>query len=157
MLKSIEIVLKPRINLLDIIKDLTPEQLNHVPEGFNNNIIWNLAHIISAQQGICYTRAGVPIITHDKYYTPYRPETKPSSFVAAEDIATIKELFLSTIIQLEADFLNNVFTTYPAWSTRYGVEIDSIETAIQFLPFHEGLHYGYIWALKRVVERSKTI
>lgn len=157
MLKSIEIILKPRTSLLTIIKDLTTAQLNYVPQGFNNNIIWNLAHMISAQQGICYTRAGVPIITADKYYAPYRPETKPTSYVDAEDVATIKDLFLSTMEQLETDFLNNVFANYPAWSTRYGLEIDSIETAIAFLPYHDGMHYGYIWALKRVVEQQKPV
>jgi hypothetical protein len=153
MLKSIEIVRKPREMVLNMVKDLTLEQLNHVPECFNNNIIWNLAHMISAQQGICYTRAGLPIITEDKFYTPYRPDTKPTAFVDAEDVATIKALFLSTIDQLEADLNNNLFASYPAWTTRYGVEIGSIDAAVQFLPFHEGLHFGYIMALKRIVAR----
>jgi hypothetical protein len=153
MLKSIEIIRKPREMILNMVKDLSLEQLNHVPQGFNNNIIWNLAHMISAQQGICYTRAGLPIVTEDRFYNPYRPDTKPTTFVGAEDVATIKALFLTTLGQLEADLSNNLFTTYPAWTTRYGVEIDSIEKAIQFLPFHEGLHFGYMMALKRVTDR----
>lgn len=153
MLKSIEIIRKPREMVLNLVKDLTPQQLNHVPEGFNNNIIWNVAHMISGQQGIFYTRAGLPVFVADKYYTPYRPDTKPAAFVEAEDVATIKELFLSTIDQLETDVNNNLFVNYPTWKTRYGVEIDSVETALAFLPFHEGLHAGYIMALKRVVAR----
>jgi hypothetical protein len=138
--------------LLNGIKDLSLEQLNQVPEGFNNNIIWNVAHMISAQQGICYTRAGLPIIIDDKFYTPYRPDTKPTGFVEAEDVATIKELFISTIQQLEADMDNAIFANYPTWATRYGLELDSIDTAVAFLPFHEGLHAGYIMALKRVIK-----
>lgn len=153
MLKSIEIIRKPREMVLNLVKDLTPQQLNHVPEGFNNNIIWNVAHMISGQQGIFYTRAGLPVLVADKYYTPYRPDTKPTAFVEAGDVATIKELFLSTIDQLETDVNNNLFVNYPTWKTRYGVEIDSVETALAFLPFHEGLHAGYIMALKRVVAR----
>ena len=151
MRKSIEIVRKPREFILDRIKDLSVEQLNHIPTGFNNNIIWNLAHMISAQQGICYTRAGVPIITDDKYYTPYRPDTKPNGFIDADEVAIIKELFLSTIDQFEADLSKGIFVNYPTWNTRYGVVMDSIETAIAFLPFHEGLHAGCITALKKLV------
>jgi hypothetical protein len=152
MRKSIEIILKPRLMVLNGIKDLTADQLNLVPQGFNNNIIWNLAHMISAQQGICYTRAGLPIVTDDKFYTPYRPDTKPTGFVEEEDVATIKELFISTIEQLEADMDNAIFANYPTFTTRYGLELDSIDTAVAFLPFHEGLHAGYIMALKRVIK-----
>ena len=151
MLKSIELIRGPRELALSQVKDLTLEQLNHVPQGFNNNIIWNIAHMISSQQGIFYTRVGLPIIVADKYYTPYRPDTKPTTFVGAEEVATIKELFLSTIDQLETDVNNNLFVNYPTWSTRYGVEVNSVETALAFLPFHEGLHFGYMMALKRVL------
>jgi hypothetical protein len=149
MRKSIEIILKPRLMVLNAIKDLSAEQLNLVPPGFNNNIIWNLAHMISAQQGICYTRAGLPIITDDKFYTPYRPDTKPVDFVGEEDIATIKELFVSTIEQLETDLDKEIFGNYGSFTTRYGAELDSIDTAVAFLPFHEGLHAGYIMSLKK--------
>lgn len=153
MLKYIEIIRKPRIMMLNMVKDLSTEQLNHIPQGFNNNVIWNLAHIISGQQGICYTRADLPIIVDDKYYTPFRPDTKPAGFIDDGEIAVIKDLFLSTIDKLEADLEKGIFTSYPTWTTRYGLDLSSIEEAIAFLPFHEGLHCGYMMALKRVINR----
>lgn len=36
----------------------TIEQLNKVPDGFNSNIIWNVAHLIASQQNLCYMKAG---------------------------------------------------------------------------------------------------
>jgi hypothetical protein len=30
------------------------EQLNTIPEGYNNNLIWNIAHIIVVQQMLVY-------------------------------------------------------------------------------------------------------
>lgn len=137
--------------LLSIIEPLTIQQLNHIPTGFNNNPIWNLAHLISGQQGICYTRAGVPVVVDDKYYTPYRPDTKPQGFVNADDIARVRELFISTIDKLEEDYHAGIFSNYQPMTTRYGVTLSNIEEAIRFLAFHEGLHFGYIMALKRVV------
>ncbi|MDB5155092.1 MAG: DinB family protein [Mucilaginibacter sp.] len=62
MTKQIEIIRTLREYLLSNVKDLTTGQLNKIPEGFGNNIIWNLAHIISAQQSICYIRAGLDAI-----------------------------------------------------------------------------------------------
>lgn len=144
--------------MLKVVGDLTTEQLNHIPQGFNNNIIWNLAHIISGQQGICYTRAGLPIIVDDKYFTPYRPDTKPERFIDADEITAIKQLFLTTIDQLEADIQNNVFDGhYPAWLSRYGTEITSFDDAMSFLPFHEGLHCGYMMALKRAILKELAV
>jgi hypothetical protein len=141
-----------RLHLLHLIENLSTEQLNKVPAGFNNNIIWNVAHIISAQQGICYTRANVPFTVDDKYYTPYRPDTKPNGFINSEEVEIIKGLLISTIDQLEADYNdNNLFNNYTPWVTRYGVQINNIEDAINFVPFHDGMHIGYVIALRRLV------
>lgn len=159
MKQEFEVIKKPRLMLLSVVKDLSPEQLNHIPAGFNNNLIWNLAHLISGQQGICYTRAGVPIVVDDKYYTPYRPETKPQGFINADDIAEVKELLISTIDKLEEDYHSGVFANYQPMTTRYGVTLRNIEEGIRFLPFHDGLHVGYIMALKRAVleDMSKLV
>jgi hypothetical protein len=156
MLKSIEFIKGPRTFILSLIENLTVEQLNYIPQGFNNNLIWNLAHLISGQQGICYTRAGLPIVVDDKYYTPYRPDTKPEQFIDATEIAIIKQLFITSINRLETDIQDNIFTNYPAWISRYGTEITSFDDAMDFLPFHEGLHCGYIMALKRAVLNEKN-
>jgi len=151
MTKAIEIIKLPRIALLKAVEELTIEQLNEIPEGFNNNIIWNLAHLVATQQNICYKRAGLDIVIDDQFFTPYLPGTKPERFITAEEVETIKGLFFSTFDQLEADLQNGKFDNYTAWTTRYGNTINTGEEATAFLPFHEGIHTGYIWALKRVI------
>jgi hypothetical protein len=151
MTKVIEIIQKPRLHLLDVIKDLSIEQLNKIPAGFNNNIIWNLTHMISAQQGICYKRAGLEVPLDERFFMPYQSGAKPEKIVTAEEVEEIKGLFLSTLEQLKVDIQNNLFANYVPWTTRYGVDLNNIDDALTFLPFHEGLHSGYIWALKRVI------
>jgi hypothetical protein len=149
--KTLNTIRVTRKHLLHLIEGLTTEQLNQIPAGFNNNIIWNVVHLISAQQGVCYTRAGAPITVDDKYYSPYRPDTKPNGFIDSGEIEVIKELLITSIDQLETDYQNNVFKNYPEWATRYGIQITSIEDGINFLPFHDGMHIGYVIALKRLV------
>ena len=40
-----------RKHYLKLIENYSLEQLNKIPEGFSNNLAWNLGHIIVAQQG----------------------------------------------------------------------------------------------------------
>lgn len=152
MHQQIENVKSTRAYLLNLVDGLTIEQLNEIPEGFNNNIIWNIAHLISAQQGICYKRSGLQPIVQDKFISPYLPGTKPEGFVNSSDMETIKSLLLSSLDEFESDYKKNFFTTYTPVVTRYGVELANIDDAVNFLLFHEGLHTGYVMALKRVLK-----
>lgn len=151
MTKQIEIVKKIRAFLLEGIKDLTVDQLNKIPAGFNNNIIWNMGHLIAAQQGIFYKRAGAKLLISDDFWERFRSGSKPEGTIDAAEIESIKSLFLSTIDQLEIDLATPLFDNYTAWTPRYGVDIASIKDALSFVPFHEGLHLGTITTLKKLV------
>ena len=151
MIQHIDTLRKTRAFLADIIKDLSVEQLNTVPDGYSNNIIWNYAHLIAAQQGVCYKRAGLPVIVDEGFFDDYKPGTRPERIVSEEEVAEIKELAQSTIDRFEEDYHKNTFSSYTPWSTRYGVHLATIEDAIQFVQYHEGLHAGYIMALRRAV------
>ncbi len=58
---------------------------------------------------------------------------------------------LSTLDRLAMDYETNVFDNYVQWTTRYGPELASVDDAISFLLYHEGLHAGTIMALKKLV------
>ncbi|MBS1502002.1 MAG: DinB family protein [Bacteroidetes bacterium] len=148
---QIDTLKKIRAFLLEGIKDLTTEQLNKIPEGFNNNIIWNLGHLVAAQQGMCYKRANLAPHISDEFWEKFRTGSKPNSYIGAEEIAKIKNLFLHTMDELDGDYNKGIFGNYTAWSTRYGVEIASIEDALKFLPFHEGLHTGVISTMRKLL------
>ena len=151
MTRQIADIKKIRNFLLEGIKDLSADQLNKIPAGFNNNIIWNLGHMIAAQQGICYRRAGAKPVISDDFWERFRTGSKPANTVEPAEIENIKTLFLSTIDQLESDVRTPVFDNYTPWNTRYNVEITSINDAVGFVPFHEGLHLGTIMSLKKLV------
>src|SRR5437762_2510907 len=99
--KRIDKIKKFRLFLLEQIKELTDEQLNKIPHGYNNNIIWNLTHLICAQQGICYLRAGQAALVPDKYIAPFFTNTKPERFISRQETEEISGLFISTIDTLQ--------------------------------------------------------
>jgi hypothetical protein len=151
MNQQIDTLKKVRVYLLNDIKELTTEQWNKIPAGFNNNIAWNFGHLIAVQQGICYKRANLTPHINNEFWEQFRSGSKPAGDLSADEIETLKSLLLSMIDQLDADYSNQIFGNYTAWTTRYGNEIASIDDAIQFLPFHDGLHSGVIGIYKRLV------
>src|ERR1700750_122531 len=130
MKPQIETIRKTRSFLLEQIKNLGNKQFNQVAEGFNNNIIWNLGHMIAAQQGMCYKRAGLPTMIGEDFWEKFRTGSKPQGSMTDEEIANISDLLFTTLDKLEADYNNKIFGNYTAWSTRYGVEIANIDDAI---------------------------
>ncbi len=151
MTQQIENIKNVRKYLLNLIADLNPEQLNKIPDGFSNNIIWNLAHLTATQQRICYLRCGLQPVAQKQYINPFIPGTKPESFIDTAEIETIKNLFISVIEELETDYKKSFFTTYEEVTVRYGVTLTNVDDAINFLPYHEGYHTGVITELMKFV------
>jgi hypothetical protein len=148
---KLEYIRQPRLKILELLEGFSLEQLNEIPKGFNNNIIWNLGHMIAAQQGICYKRAGLNTFIDEDFFQAYKPDSKPTSFVDQEGLEHIKELLFSSLEQLRSDYQANKFSGYTAFTTRYGIALSSVDDAISFLPFHEGLHIGCIMAMRKLV------
>lgn len=151
MNKLIEVILKTRIKLLASIADLSAEQLNYIPEGFNNNIIWHLGHLVSAQQGLCYLQANLPMRVTDAIRNDYAPGTKPERIIAQEEIDDIKSLLITTMEQLESDVNRNYFAGYTPWVNRFDVELNTVDDVLCYLPYHDGLHADRIAAYKRII------
>lgn len=142
---------KLRSAVLKTVEQLTTEQLNKVPDGFNNNIIWNVAHLIASQQNLCYLKAGQEALVPDLFIQTYKPGTKPEQTVSAEEIEHIKPLLLSTAAQLETDLKAHLFDNYSPWVNSMGLELNNINDIINYVPLHESMHLGYILALKRLI------
>jgi hypothetical protein len=153
MIRQIEIVRKTRSFLLEQLKNLDTEQLNRMFDGFNNNIIWNLGHMIAAQQGICYKRSGRPTVITGEFMEKFRTGSKPEGIVNDEEIEQIKRLLSTTLDTFETDYNNHIFDNYTTWTTRYAVELKNIDDAIEILPYHDGLHSGIVMAMNRLLTK----
>lgn len=153
MNKQIELIKKTRDFLFQLVDELSIEQLNEVPPGYNNNIIWNLAHITAAQQGICYLRSDLKLQVDDQFYQAYKTGSRPAAFIDSNEVEKIKQLSVTSIDQLEKDYQDNLFSGYKPWETRYDLSLNNIDDALAFLIFHDGLHIGYTMALKHLVKK----
>jgi hypothetical protein len=125
-----------------------------VPHGFNNNIIWNTAHLVAAQQFICYIRPGLSAPLPEELYMKYASGTRPEKFVESDEEDEIKKLLLTSIDQLERDYQQNVFQAFKPWTTRFtNFDLRTINDSITYLNYHEGLHMGVITSIKKLVQK----
>jgi DinB superfamily len=139
--------------LLAGISDLSIDELNKIPVGFNNNIFWNLGHLVASQQGLCYLRAGLKPMVNENIISAYKSRSKPEKSIDHNEPELIKDLLFALLDQFETDNRNNSFANYNPWTTRYRVEPATIDDSLNFLPGHEGLHKVNIMSLKRLVKK----
>lgn len=137
--------------LLKAIEELTLEQLHTIPDGSKNNIIWNVVHLLVTQQLLHYKLSGLDCLVPDDIIEEHRKGTSPTMKFTESEFENIKELFLGLPVTLEEDYKNGIFKKYNEYPTSTGFIIDSIDAAINFNNFHEGIHIGIILGLKKLV------
>lgn len=149
MQHPLEIARVNRAALSKIIENYSLEQLNTVPKGFNNNLIWNIAHVIVTQQLLMYKLSGLSMQVTDEMVEKYKKGTKTEGDVSQEEVDRIKELLLTTLNQTEKDLKDQIFKNFTEYPTSTGFVLRSIEDALHFNNFHEGIHLGYVLALRK--------
>ena len=157
MIQKITNIKALRNYLLGQLVDCNTKQLNEIPPGQHNNIIWNIAHMTAVIQNICYLKSGLAAVIPTKYYTPYLPGTKPEVFIESAEVDILKDLFISSLDRLQEDYSQKIFANYSAPATIqkiYGFVIKDIDDALDYLLYHEGLHAGHIGTLKLQIIKS---
>jgi DinB superfamily len=143
--------LQNRKTLYNILKSNELNDLLKIPKGFKNNIFWNIAHSITIQQRLVYTLSGqkihIPADFIEKYGNGTIPQGKPSP----EELQQIEQLLFTTVEKTKEDYQNKVFRTFSPYTTALKVTLNTVEDAILFNNYHEGLHLGYSLALKKAI------
>lgn len=146
---AFDISIKNRKLFKAFIENHTLEELNRVPKGFNNNIIWNIAHTIVTQQLLVYKLSGLPMLLSDEMVAAFKKGTKTENDLSQAEVDTVKGLLFSTIEKTKEDYDNKIFQTYNQYTVSTKSTLSNVEEAIGFNNFHEGIHLGYILALRK--------
>lgn len=138
-----------RSEILGVLEDVTSEQAELIPIGYNNNIRWNLGHIYLDQylwiQAVTKEEADVP----EEFNGWFGYGTSPADF--NQDTPSIEELktFLKNqpedIKRLYGDRLEEEFPP-----TEMGMH--TIEQVLIRTIFHEGMHLQTILDIKKCLD-----
>lgn len=151
VLGSIELLKAERNLIYTGIEKLTEEQLLKIPDGYKNNILWNLGHIIVTQQMLHYTLSRLEMHIPKEFVSLFRTGTSPLMWTESPDIESVKSLLLELPDKFLQDYKNDRFKEFRPYKTSTGVQLNSFEDAVSFNHFHEGTHTGIILGLiKRV-------
>ena len=82
---------------MELIEDYSLEQLNKIPQGFSNNLVWNLGHIIVSQQGLVYRLSGLAVNVSDEMTNKYKNGSRPTCDATQEEVDELKRLLFSFI------------------------------------------------------------
>lgn len=127
-------------------------QLNRIPAGFNNNIVWNIGHCLATRMLLTYAIAKQPIPLDGYWIDNFRKGTKPTEDVSATKVEELKNLFTESLLQLKKDLdETDFFKQYSSYTTSTNFTIDSIEKAVAFAGFHDGIHIGSVLALAKLI------
>lgn len=139
-----------RKNIIALLASHSLEQVNAIPAGFNNNIIWNAGHLLLSQQFLIYHFSGLPMADFVKDFAPgYGSNTKPDGEATQAELDRIIDQLGKTAEQLENDYKSGKFTSYTTYTSEYfGVTMRNIEEALHFNAYHESYHFGFMSAIK---------
>ena len=140
-----------REKYLAFLENYSLGQLNKIPVGFSNNLIWNIGHAIVVQQRLIYRASGLPMNIADELVSSYKPGSKPTSIDTQETVELLKELLLSLQAQTKEDYANGKFVSYKELTTSTGFNIASIKEAIEFNNYHEALHLGMMMNIRKFI------
>lgn len=148
---GLAITLQNRKALKKILDFHTLDQINHIPNGFNNNILWNCAHVIAVQQMLTYGLNNLPFGIPKEFVFRFTPGTKPDAVYDAALVDEVKSLLFTSFEQFQADINDKKFVAFNPFMTALKFEINDLEKAVAFNQYHESLHMGHILNLMKFV------
>lgn len=135
----------------DFLEKYSLAQLNTIPQGFSNNLIWNIGHIIVAQQALVYKASYQPMNVSNELYDLYKNGSKPTQATTQAEVDELKNLLMPLIEKTISDFDSGLFADYKAFTTGTGFHLASTKEAIEFNNYHEGLHLGFMMNIRKFV------
>ncbi|MGB7394135.1 MAG: DinB family protein [Pricia sp.] len=153
MEKIFDTTLQHRKLLYKILDNTPKEQLLEIPDGFRNNIWWNIAHVVVTQQALVYGLSGLQLRVPKELVDKFKKGTVPDGSATDEEMETIENLLISTADWAEEDYNSGLFKEFKEYTTSLNVTLKNVEDAMTFNVFHEGLHLGAILALQKVLKK----
>ncbi|MBS4190473.1 DinB family protein [Bacillus sp. FJAT-49705] len=137
-----------RSEISGVLENVSEEQADIIPKGFNNNIRWNLGHIYLDQylwiQAVTKEKADVP----KQFHSWFGYGTSPANFTpetpSLEELKSLLQRQPSQIKEIYGDRLEEEFPP-----TEMGMH--TIEQVLIRTIFHEGIHLQAILNLKKCI------
>lgn len=152
--KLFETAVFTRKALLQMLDSLTEEQMVKIPETHRNSVFWNVAHLMVTQQLLTYRLSGLPLCIDEVFVERYGKGSEATEEVSVKDIEFVKKNIVPLCERTQQDYEKGLFHNYKPYMTSTGIELTSVEEALKFSAFHDGIHLGVVLSLKKLVQNK---
>jgi uncharacterized damage-inducible protein DinB len=150
IIKQVELV---RSITLHTVDQITDEIANIIPAGFNNNIRWNLGHILIVQDQLASQFAGIPQQLAPEYLQLFANHTSPKDWkTPVPRLKDITEQLTRQTEFIKTHLENRLQEKAVKPFKRMGYEMTTIGEILSFSLHHEGMHVGVIGVQRRQIE-----
>ena len=157
---DLAVIGKTRGFMVDLLRAHTLAQVNRVPPGFRNNLIWNARHCYVSLYLLVFARNNATAAEmatlgyappSEEEVAAYRKGTAPEGEVdaAAVEHAIGRLGDMSWAARLTDAFLDSA--RYDAYDASWGVRLHSAAEAIAYVNMHEGMHLGVMLAQRKLL------
>jgi uncharacterized damage-inducible protein DinB len=140
-----------RSNTINAVKELSESQADSVPEGFNNNIRWNLGHVYLVQERFAFGLTLEPMLVPDGFTELFGRDSKPSEWkVQPPTLPELIQLLEDQTSRIEEKLNNRLDeAVVKPFAMPSGLTLKTIGEFLTFSMYHEGMHIQTIKMLKR--------
>lgn len=136
------------------VKEEYADFADTIPEGFNNNVRWNLGHVVTTADQLLSFPAGEKPLLPKPYHKSFANGTSPKNW--NEETPTLDEIIQALEEQpkqLKEKYAGRLFDPLPKPFKLVDVEFKTLGDILGFNLFHEGLHTGQIHTMLRAANK----
>ncbi|MBP1154966.1 MULTISPECIES: DinB family protein [unclassified Paenibacillus] len=137
-----------RSRTLAIVAELSENQADVVPNGFNNNLRWHLGHILTTQERFAFLFIGAPLSLPQELMNLFLNGTKPADWqTAPPDLPSLLKLLEEQPSRIRERLQGRLAEqiTIPF------KDFNRLDEVLLFGTCHEAMHAGNMMALKKAV------
>ena len=140
-----------RTNTINEVKELSENQADLVPGGFNNNVRWNLGHVYLVQERFAFGFAQEPMHLPDGFLELFGKDTKPSEWkTQTPTLPALIQLLEDQTTRIEENLKNRLDELIKdPFTMPSGLTLKTIREFLTFSMYHEGMHVQTIRMLKK--------
>jgi uncharacterized damage-inducible protein DinB len=138
-----------RSKTIQWIEAVNPAIIDTVPANFNNSIHWHVGHILIVQDRLTLRLSGLEIGLSETYVGWFGNGTKPADWAAQPPSVEILLQQLKEQTERIQKQLTGKLTDKLALPFQ---NMDIVGESLSYSLYHEGMHLGYMTALKRAAE-----
>lgn len=140
-----------RFHMLRELEGLTQTDFLTIPEQRDDNILWNIGHLLCSLSRLTYVFSGYPLPIPESYLTTFGKNTTATAWDSDPDVDEVLDRFKAMPEKIAEDYRQGHFSEYKTLELAPGHTVESVEEAVAFHCFHEGLHIGMVISIKELL------